>query len=65
MVRYYVLSSIKPLELIHTIFSIQETKPQWKGIFLILELCLLTPYSNATLERFFSHMKLVKTKARS
>ena len=28
---------------------------------MILELCLWTPYSNATLEHFFSHMKLVKT----
>ena len=40
--QYYVLSNIKPLELIHAIFSIQETKPQWKGILLILELCLCT-----------------------
>ena len=40
-------------------------KPQWKGILLILEFCLCTPYSNPTLERFFKHMKLVKTTARS
>ena len=63
--RYYILSNIKPLELTYATFSIQETKPQWKGILLILELCHCPPSSNATLECFFSHVKLVKTTAPS
>ena len=32
---------------------------------LIIELCLCVPFSNATLERFFSHMKLVKNEKRN
>ena len=36
-----------------------------KDIMLILELCLCTPFFNATLERFFGHLKVVKTQLRS
>ena len=60
-----ITSNIKPLQLIHATFSIQEMKPYWEGILLILELCLCTPYSFATLECSFSHMKLVKTTTHS
>ena len=31
---------------------------------ILIELCLCTPFSNATLERFFSHLKVVKTELR-
>ena len=32
---------------------------------ILIKLCLCTPFSNATLERFFSHLKVVKTELRS
>ena len=32
---------------------------------LLVELCLCIQFSNATLERFFSHLKVVKTQLRS
>ena len=37
----------------------------WKDIMLLLELCLCSPFSNATLEIFFSCLKVVKTQLRS
>ena len=33
----------------------------WNNIFLIAELCFCVPCSNASLERFFSQMRTVKT----
>ena len=33
----------------------------WNNIFLIAELCFCVPCSNASLERFFSQMRIVKT----
>ena len=32
---------------------------------ILIELCLCAPFSNATLARFFSHLKVVKTELRS
>ena len=32
---------------------------------ILTELCLCLPFSNATLERFFSHLEVVKTELRS
>ena len=37
----------------------------WNQAFLLLELCLYAPYSNATLEMFFSQMRVVKTNWRN
>ena len=33
----------------------------WDNIILLIELCLCTPFSNATLEHFISQMKVIKT----
>ena len=33
----------------------------WNNIFLIAKLCFCVPFSNASLERFFSQMRIVKT----
>ena len=35
------------------------------SVLLLAEICLCAPYSNATLERFFSQMKVVKTDWRN
>ena len=37
----------------------------WNNIFLIAELCFCVPCSNASLERFFSQMRTVKTDWRN
>ena len=34
-------------------------------IMILIELCLCTPFSNATFERFCSHLKVVKMELRS
>ena len=38
---------------------------RFKDIFLLSELCFCAPYSNATVERFFNYMKVVKSDWRS
>ena len=42
-----------------------EFAANYKNILLLVELCLCTPYSNATIERFFSYMKVVKNDWRN
>ena len=42
-----------------------KSKKEWYGVCLIIEICLCTPCSNATLERFFSHLKFIKTDQRT
>ena len=37
----------------------------WSDIFLVAELCFCAPSSNASLERFFSQMRVVKTDWRN
>ena len=38
---------------------------EWYSTSLNIEICLCTPCSNATLERFFGQLKLVKTDLRT
>ena len=42
-----------------------KNKPNCKGINLIIKICLCAPFSNASLERFSSHMNMVKTETRN
>ena len=61
--RYFNLVKTNPLDLWCKLGKISSTvRTDWKGVMLIIELCLCVPFSNATLERFFSHMKLVKNE---
>ena len=61
----YSLNHLNPLvsdprqfwELLHDWRNTQT----WNQAFLFLELCLCAPYSNTTLERFFSQLHVVKT----
>ena len=63
---YFNLVKTNPLDLWCKLGEISSTvKTDWKGVMLILELCLCVPFSNATLEHFFSHMKLVKNEKRN
>ena len=57
--------------LIHTPLKILQllnpfkNKRGWNNIFLIAELCFCAPCSNASLKRFFSQMRIVKTDWRN
>ena len=48
-----------PYKLWQFLFPVKETR-DWYIIFMIMELCICTPCSNAELERFFSQMLVVK-----
>ena len=43
------------------IFKHQDEKPQWRPALLIIKICLCAPTSNASLERLFNQMNLVKS----
>ena len=58
--RYFSIEYTEPMKLWSKLLTIGKN-----NIILLLELCLCTPLSNATLERFFSHLKVVKTQLRS
>ena len=49
-----------PYKLWQFLFPMKEIR-DWCNIFMIIELCICTPCSNAELERFFSQMQVVKT----
>ena len=59
--RYFNYEKSNPLELWHKVLLQCNDKPEWHGIGLVIEICLCTPCSNATLERFFNQLKVVKT----
>ena len=42
-----------------------KDKHEWCSIALVIEIRLCKPCSNATLERFFNHLKVVKTDQRT
>ena len=63
--QYFSLPSTNPIDLWGKILILGKNKPNWKGISLIAEICLYAPFSNASLERFFSHMNIVKTETRN
>ena len=63
--QYFAVYKIKPMNLWCKICLGNKDKESWYDIILLVELCLSTPLSNATLERFFSYLKVVKTEIRS
>ena len=63
--RYFNYEKIDKFELWHKILLLCESKKEWYSVCLIIEICLCTPCSNATLERFFSHLKFIKTDQRT
>ena len=62
--RYFNCVEIDPVDMWGTIRKIVVDK-YWKGIMLLIKLCLCAPFSNATLERFFSFIKFIKWDRRS
>ena len=63
--RYLDIEHTEPMKLWSKLLIIGKNNEHWKNTMLLLELCLCTPFSNATLERFFSHLKVMKTQLRS
>ena len=63
--RYFEIENIKPMSLWSKICTLGKDKESWHDIIILIELFLCTLFSNATLERFFSHLKLVKMELRS
>ena len=58
-----VSNVMDPITMWQTLKKIKgESFPE---IFLVIEICLCSPFSNATLERFFSHMGVMKTDWRN
>ena len=47
------------------VFATEEISKECSNVLLIIELLLITPYSNAKLERMFSTMGCVKTDWRN
>ena len=63
--RYFDVENIKPVSLWSKICTLGKDRESWHDIMILIELCLCTPFSNATLERFLSHLKVVKIELRS
>ena len=54
--RYFNTSEMNCLKLWSTL---KQVPYRWLSAFLLVELCLCSPYSNATVERLFSQIKVV------
>ena len=63
--HYFDIDNVKPADLWSKLCGLGKEREDWKPIMLPTELCRCTPFSNATLERFLSHFKLIKTEIRS
>ena len=58
------VTGVQPKQFGNFIHQRKDNK-EWDHIMLLIELCWCAPFSNATLERFFSQMKVVKTDWRN
>jgi hypothetical protein len=61
--QYHKVELFEPLDMWSLLN--QRIGKRFPDIFHFIELCLCAPYSNATVERFFNYMKIVKTDWRS
>ena len=59
--QYFNTSNINPIEFWSKILSLADEHIFWKPTTLIIETCLCASFSNASLERLFSKMNLIKT----
>ena len=63
--RWFDFEKMDQFELWSKILKRCREDNEWCNAGLIIEICLCTPSSNATLERFFNQMKLVKWDKRT
>ena len=59
--QYFNTSNINPIKFWSKILSLADEHIFGKPTTLIIEICLCAPFSNASLERLFSKMNLIKT----
>ena len=59
--RYFEIPNITPIKFWSKMLHSNKDKTAWKAALFVAGLCFCTPISNATLERLFNHMNLVKT----
>ena len=62
---YFDFENIDQFELWHKILLQCKDTNKWSAVKLVIEICLCTPCSNASLERFFNQLKIVKTDQRT
>ena len=58
------VTGVQPKQFWNFIHQRKDNK-EWDHIMLLIELCWCAPFSNATLERFFSQMNVMKTDWRN
>ena len=58
---YFNTSNIDPIEFWSKNLSLAGEHIFWKPTALIIEICFCAPFSNASLERLFRKMSLIKT----
>ena len=63
--RYFDINNVKPADFWPKLWRLGKEREDWKSIMLLIELSRCTPFSNITLERFFSHFKFIKIEIRS
>ena len=62
---YFDTDNVKPTDLLPKLCILRKEREDWKPIMLLIELFRSTIFSDAILERFFSHLKLIKTDINS
>ena len=62
--KYFNLTSTVVYEFLAEIFGLKDDNPQWNPAFII-EVCMCAPISNASLERLFNQMNIIKSNVRS
>ena len=63
--HYFNIISTDPVKLWGKIHELGKEKESWKPALIFIKLCLCSPFSNATPERFFSHVNFVRSDIRS
>ena len=58
--KYFKMINVDVLEFWPKILKLQDENPQWSSALLIIKTCLRAPISNASLERLFNQINLVK-----
>lgn len=54
-------AEIRPIQMWKILHASMKSTGRFDNIFILAELCLSAPSSNAKVERFFNYLKLVKT----
>ena len=58
--KYFKMINADVLEFWPKFLKLQDENPQWRPALLIIKICLCAPISNASLERLFNQINLVK-----